>query len=58
MYKNFPHFTDLCLRHLLSLEAQDFASLPMKTLSIFAVIDIIVNISYSNEVSYLLVRRT
>lgn len=52
MYKkNFPHFPDLCLRHLLRLEAQDLVSLPKKTLSIFAVIGINVNISYSNDVS-------
>lgn len=58
MHKNFPLFTDLCLKHLLSLEAPDFVSLPMKTLSIFAVIGINVTISYSNDVACLLVRRT
>lgn len=55
MYKNIPHFTDLCLRHLLSLEAQSFVALPMKTLGIFVVTDI--TISYSNKV-YLLERTT
>jgi len=33
MYKNIPHITNQCLRHLLGLEAQSFVALHRKLLA-------------------------